>query len=63
MRLTERDRLVLARTLTFMLWFGMLLCTLWYSFWLGAAFAVYVKLDRLYYVKYWGPHSYPGDNS
>ncbi|HEX8557291.1 MAG TPA: hypothetical protein VF668_04270 [Pyrinomonadaceae bacterium] len=61
MRLTERDRLVLARALTFLPWFGLLCWSLSYSFWLGAALALYVNFDRRLYLKYWGPESFRGE--
>ena len=62
MRLTERDRLVLTQVLALLPWFGMLLWSLSYSYWLGGAFSLYVTLDRLYFSRYWGPHAYSGDN-
>ena len=41
MKMTERDRLVLGKSLRFLLWFGLLLWALSYSFWLGLAFSMY----------------------
>jgi hypothetical protein len=44
MKMTERDRHVLVQSARFLLWFGVLGWALSYSFWLGAAFSLYVAL-------------------
>jgi hypothetical protein len=63
MRLTDRDRLVLVRSLTFLPWFGLLCWALFYSFWLGAAFLLFVNFDRKYFSKYWGTESFSKEGS
>jgi hypothetical protein len=46
MKLTERDRLVLIQSARFPLWFGLLLWTLRYSFWLALAFVLYLTFNK-----------------
>ena len=42
MKVTEREKLVLAQSARFLMWFGLLCWALSYSFWLGLAFTLYV---------------------
>ena len=42
--MTERDKHVLVQSLKVLLWFGLLGWALAYSFWLAAAFSIYVAL-------------------
>jgi hypothetical protein len=51
MKLTERDRLVLVKSLRFLLWFGLLLWALPYSFRLGLAFTVCITFHRTLVLK------------
>jgi hypothetical protein len=51
MKLTQRDRLVLVKSLRFLLWFGLLLWALSYSFRPGLAFTVYVTFHRTLVLK------------
>ena len=60
MRLTERDRLVLGRSFTVLVWLGVLCWALHYSFWLGAAFSFYVHFERTAVRKFWGPEGLIG---
>jgi hypothetical protein len=46
MKVSERDRLVLIKSARFLLWFGLLLWTLRYSFWLALAFVLYVTFQE-----------------
>ena len=46
MKMSERDRLVLDKSIRFLLWFGLLLWTLSYSFWLALAFTAYTTFHR-----------------
>jgi hypothetical protein len=52
MKMTGRDRLVLVRSSIILLWFGLLLWTLHYSFWLALAFTVYSTFHRTLVLKY-----------
>jgi hypothetical protein len=46
MKFTERDRLVLVESGRYLLWIGLLLWTLHYSFRLGLAFVLYMTFHE-----------------
>ena len=46
MKLTERDKHVLVESARMLMWIGLLCWTLYYSFWLGLAFVVYITFHR-----------------
>jgi hypothetical protein len=46
MKFTGRDRLVLVESGRYLLWIGLLLWTLSYSFWLGLAFVLYMTFQK-----------------
>ena len=51
MKLTERDRAVLVKSSVMLLWLGLLCWALYYSFWLGLAFSLYIAFDRTFLLK------------
>ncbi|HKG15250.1 MAG TPA: hypothetical protein VKB12_18140 [Pyrinomonadaceae bacterium] len=46
MKITGRDKLVLAASARVLLWLVLLCWALSYSFWLGAAFSIYAALSN-----------------
>lgn len=55
MNLTQRDKLVLFKSLHMLLWLGIIFWTLSFSFWLALAVSVFVMLDRTVFRRIWNP--------